>query len=101
MEVVLLVAFVPILAVLSAVANGWALSVLWGWFIAPTFALPHLSIPLAIGVIMTARLVNQPQYDGEKYKDKPLSEYVGIALGMTIIGPLTSVFLGWLVRQFV
>lgn len=30
--------------------RGYALSVLWGWFMAPAFGLPLLSIPMAIGI---------------------------------------------------
>lgn len=30
--------------VLGTIANGWALSTLWGWFVAPTFDVPSLTI---------------------------------------------------------
>lgn len=33
---------------------GLTLSYLWGWFIAPVFGLPTLSIPAAYGVALTA-----------------------------------------------
>jgi len=34
----------------ATVFNGWALSLLWSWFIVTTFGLPPLSVPAAIGI---------------------------------------------------
>lgn len=34
------------------ILSGYVLSVLWGWFIVPTFGLPLLTIPVAIGVML-------------------------------------------------
>lgn len=39
-----------LLSVLSTILHGWVLSILWGWFIVPTFSAPPLSIPLAVGI---------------------------------------------------
>lgn len=37
---------------LCSILNGYVLSILWAWFIVPTFHAPVLSIPVAIGVSM-------------------------------------------------
>ena len=44
--------FVGIVAlmVLSTLFRGYALSVLWGWFMVPTLGLPHLSVVQALGI---------------------------------------------------
>jgi len=34
------------------VAYGYAMSVMWGWFVVPTFDVPELSIVAAIGIAM-------------------------------------------------
>jgi hypothetical protein len=36
----------------GVILNGWAVSVLWSWFIVPTFGLPLLTIPKAIGLVV-------------------------------------------------
>jgi len=42
----------PFLFIASYLINGYVLSTLWFWFIVPTFGLPALSIPAAIGICM-------------------------------------------------
>lgn len=39
--------------------NGWVLSILWGWFAVPTFGLPTLSIPAAVGTALTVGFITQ------------------------------------------
>jgi len=36
----------------SMILNGWAFAKLWAWFIVPSFGLPLLSIPVAMGVAL-------------------------------------------------
>lgn len=40
--------------VVALLANGFALQLLWGWFVVPTFYLPVLTFPIAIGIILIA-----------------------------------------------
>lgn len=47
--VVFLVAFTVIIVV-SALVNGWALALLWSWYMVPIFGLKVLTINQAIGV---------------------------------------------------
>ena len=46
----------------STIFCGWVLKILWGWFIVPTFGLPILSIPSAIGFSLVIRYVCWPGY---------------------------------------
>lgn len=39
--------------VVSVLFNGYALTILWRWFVVPTFGLVQLSIPAAIGFSLT------------------------------------------------
>jgi hypothetical protein len=55
----------------AAMLNGWALSLLWAWFIIPTFELPKLSIPAAIGLSMVvAYLTYQVRNNKDEEKEK-------------------------------
>ncbi len=49
MKILAFIAFIIISLPLVAL-NGWALHILWGWFIVPVFALPMLEVPQAIGI---------------------------------------------------
>jgi hypothetical protein len=44
----------PVLVGLALLWHGYALSVLWGWFVVPTFGAPSLTIPQAIGFAIVA-----------------------------------------------
>ena len=37
--------------------SGFVLSVFWGWFVAPTFGVREISMPVAFGLILIARTI--------------------------------------------
>jgi hypothetical protein len=93
---------VPILLVASSLLRGWALSVLWGWFVVPFFHLPPLSIVLAIGLGLVVGMfkgnTNTDIYNKETNKTdwtKTLTLCAGIFLS-----PLLSVGIGYIVKMF-
>jgi putative flippase GtrA len=91
-------AFIIIWA-LNSMWSGYVLSILWGWFIAPTFGLPALSVVAAIGVaIVVSYLTNQIHPDGDKKKEwsKKFSEMIGYGIGR----PLFALGFGWVVHLF-
>ena len=89
------------IAIVGYGMKGWALAVLWGWFIVP-FGLPALTIVQAIGVaIVVSHLTHQAQdKDSDKIKDKEALDVMVEATVSVVIPPLTAVFLGWIVYQF-
>jgi hypothetical protein len=81
---------------ISAVLNGWVLSILWAWFIVPLFHLPQLSLPAAIGLALIANMLrgfNAPQKDSDE-KDKKW----GTLLARIFLAPLFVLFFGWVVH---
>lgn len=52
------VVFVGVFIVALSVFNGWILSNLWNWLIAPTFSVRELSIPQAVAVMITLRFAS-------------------------------------------
>ena len=89
---------VPALLALSVLLNGWALHILWGWFIAPVFGVPVLSIAQSIGVAMVIGFSTY-QYI-ESTSDKNGRDRFAGAVGATVLRPLVSVALGWVVHLF-
>jgi hypothetical protein len=43
--------------------DGYAIATLWRWFVVPTFHLPLLSVPVALGVAGIARYVSSAHED--------------------------------------
>lgn len=84
--------------IIGAILNGWALSILWGWFIVPVFKFPQLTIIQAIGVAMVASLLTKTYSTQDKYKG--LEDRVAELIGSAIVAPVLAVGFGWLVLQF-
>lgn len=84
--------------VLGVLLGGWVLTVLWGWFIVPTFHLPWLGIVSAIGINLVVRFLTFQVID-----IKPPERTTGerwaysIAVGLS---PLVSLGAGWVVHLF-
>jgi len=87
-----------ILAFLSALWSGYALSVLWGWFMVPAFSLPPLSIGYAIGVAMVVSYLTQPVKLDDHKKDWKENLINGVTVAA--LRPAISLLLGWVVTLF-
>lgn len=98
--VVLAFLAVPLIAALFFVGtllNGWALHLLWAWFVTPIFeAAPSLSIGQAIGISMIASFLTY-QYIPEPQESKGS----GGAFVMLVVRPLLAVLFGLIVKQFI
>lgn len=76
---------------------GLSLSVLWGWFAAPLFGLPLLTIWQAYGLVLVCRVLQR--YKVEKSKDS-----LGASLGKAAVLPpfIAGMLLGvgWCVKAW-
>jgi hypothetical protein len=82
------------IVVLGSVLRGLTISVLWGWFIVPTFNIAALSIPVAIGVGLILSYITHQEIktDGDKK--------VADIIIRTILNPLVVIGFGWIVKLF-
>lgn len=78
--------------ILTACLNGWAASILWGWFVVPFFVgAPELTVPLAIGLnLVISRFIASGSVD---LKDQSTYLY-------GILGPLLVLGMGLIVKLF-
>ena len=83
---------------LSCLWSGYALSVLWGWFVVGTFGLPQLTINTAIGLAMLVSYMTQP-YDNKKTDRSPEEALMHVAC-TGAVNPAVALGLGWVVRLF-
>lgn len=112
---IIIVFAVGIMAAISFILNGYVLSVLWGWFIVPTFGAPELGIVPAIGLVLVvgilthgtrgigdiASYLKKNGEDENKDEDlkacgKKLLEYCAVI----ILAPLIALLLGWIAHLF-
>lgn len=82
----------------GVIYSGYAFSVIWSWFIVPVFSLPELSVPVAIGIIMT---ISYTTMSSATEISKDLRENWFLYQGIVSIGkPSTALFFGWIVTFF-
>lgn len=85
----------------AMVVDGWALKILWAWFVVPVFHLPYLTIGQAIGLACVVGLMWHKPKTECKCKDKEEESAVGIiakTLGEMFGAPLISLLFGWFVK---
>lgn len=95
--VVFLIAFVVIV---GSLLNGWSLSVLWGWFVAPTFGLPGLTIAQGLGISLIISFFTQDLKQEKAGEGKDKTEAIIYAILSVVIKPLVFLGIGLIYLQF-
>ena len=88
---------------LTAVAEGWVITVMWDWFVVPQWGVQSLPIPIAIGLALLINLVAVPYQKGayagldpEEKKVKARSDFF-----MMVLRPFMVLGVGYVVHLFV
>lgn len=101
--VALVIGFAGLIGVvvgISSILNGWVLSILWGWFIVPTFGAPDISVVQAIGLALVVRFLTASRSIEESDDSISKEEKVQKALVVAVVVPLFALFVGWIVHLF-
>ena len=78
--------------VLTMILQGFVLKVLWAWFVVPTFQLPGLTIPAALGLSMvTSYLTHQYHKD-----ERSIEEQMVYAVNECLL----ALAIGWIIHLF-
>lgn len=95
-----LIGFLVVLGLLAglAVFEGFVLKSMWAWFVVPTFGLPELSIPVAIGISLIVSLLAHQQ--SVKFSSGNELEDAAKNLGYGYFAVGFSFVAGWLVTLF-
>ena len=98
MSVLILVLIVTGLEIVSSIWNGYVLTVLWGWFVVPTFHLPVLTLAPAIGIaLVIGFMTHRPDV---KSDETPIGEKIIRASIDAILYPLIALIIAWVVHLF-
>lgn len=79
--------------------SGWALSILWAWFVVAVFALPALSIPQTIGVSLVVSYLTH-QVDHKDDRTRPFAEILASSIAYGTLKPLFALASGLAVKGF-
>lgn len=84
---------------LTATLKGWALSLLWKWFIAGSFNLPEIGIANAIGISTLISLLTYQHIDCQP-SDKDSTEKMFTNIFISVFSPLCALGFGYIVTLF-
>lgn len=95
-----LLAFIALAIIpIATILDGYALSVLWRWFIVKQFALAPLTIPMALGIATMVRTIIQPPEHESDPDDSPGTRFAKL-VGLVILRPLFTLAFAWVVTLF-
>lgn len=89
---------VILIIAVAAILKGWALTVLWGWFVAPVFHLPQLNLPAAIGLGAIISFLTWEGVDAQEPQRTRTEKAARTAVVWA--RPLLAVGFGWIVHLF-
>jgi hypothetical protein len=84
--------------VLANIWSGYALSILWKWFIVPPFGAPQLTIGYAIGLALIWRFLERDEYRPES--EDSFGKKLFSAVIKATVKPALFLMLGWVVTCF-
>ena len=86
------------LAVFGVISNAYVLTLLWGWFITPTFNVAVPSVAMATGITLFKGCLFY-KYNSDT-KARTADELLKIVAHLSIVIPLSYIFVGWLITLF-
>jgi hypothetical protein len=84
---------------LGYVWKGFVLTILWGWFMVPTFGLQPLAIAPAIGVSIVVGYLTHQRHQNDGEKGGSLERTAEI-FGYMAMMPALALLVGWIVKQW-
>lgn len=84
----------------AAIWRGYILSVLWSWFVVPTFDIPRLSVAVAIGISLVVTMLIGDNGKGDSDEDDEPQVTFVFAIAKIFFLPLFILGIGWIVKGF-
>lgn len=83
---------------LSYLYSAWALTILWGWFIVPTFHLTPLTVGMALGLIVVVNFLKITVNLSDKHEHQPYFVILLAGYFWTIYLPTITLAIGWIIH---
>lgn len=95
------IAVLLIMAVPLSILRGWVLTILWGWFVMPTFPVEPLGIAQAIGLSIFVTVLAGTHKKQDKQTDATDPYFItSESIGRSINVSLIFLGLGWMLTFF-
>ena len=95
------IAFLIAMIIPSVMWSGYVLSIMWGWFIVPTFGLPPLQIEVAIGISgIVSFIVPTSDCERKEIDDDGIGHTVLTGVLKAFGKPAIFLLFGWIVKSW-
>lgn len=92
-----MIQLITILSTIPAlIAKGYVMSIMWLWFIVPTFDVVEISIPISIGVLFIVGLISHTDSDEIEYNQE-----LAVRIITATIMPFWYLGMGYITLQFI
>lgn len=85
--------------ILCTIYSGYTLSILWAWFLVPTFNLPFIDLPSAIGISLIVNYMTQSV--STKKDNRTFAEILIANTIAAILKPSFALFFGWIIKGWI
>ena len=100
LELTMVAAMLGLIA-LGAMWSGYVLTILWGWFVVPTFGMPPLALVPAIGLaVVVGYLTHQYTPKAAKPEGDGKWDETGRVTAHMLLRPAFTLLMGWVVKQW-
>ena len=99
MKETLIVVLVTALGGLGMALHGYVLSIIWAWFVVPTFGIARLSVPAAIGISILIKTITT-ESGSDKDENKSSAAVIWSALVSVFGAPLFALFVCWILTHW-
>lgn len=82
---------------ITYLANGWVMSILWGWFVVTSLGVPKLGVIPATGMVVMTTMLKSHAFP--KHEDTT-ADAMGKRVAMNVIVLLFALSFGWLAHLF-
>lgn len=95
------VTVVIVCSIFTTLWYGYALTVLWAWFMPKTFGLSPLSIPAGLGLALIVQMLAPSSSSSDKDDSDSVSEAVVKAVTKGFFKPALALVIGYIVQLYI
>ena len=99
MKAVLLFIWLLLVLIAGPIWGGYVLSVMWAWFVVPTFHAPQVSVAVAVGISLIVGMLTKQVTESQEKKDATAS--VVSSFTWSFFYPLLILGVGYVAHMFV
>lgn len=86
---------------ISALWRAYVLTVMWAWFVVPTFHVSGLSMPMAYGLSLLVAMLTSNKTGNEAESTNSATEKFANAMALSFILPAIVLLFGWITTKFI